>query len=387
MSSDSCEEECAKYESQAEKALQDLKGCRDQRRKLAEEMRGLSKRIKQLTIEIPKLTMEIKSFGTSREELQKRLPELKSQCSLSASDSEKLTLLKERVEKCKADMSSCASLAKKMELDVERLQQAILDAGGERLKRQQKVCQKIVNDLNDLTKKLNSSKVQLTSSQKAAEKASKAKEAFASDLEKSLSTLQEKKEDFKKLEAEAFSVKEAYDKVQSIENEKKLALQVESTECEALKKSQAKIKCIELEIKSKLDNCEKSLEDNQRRIDHWENQMSALREEEEKVDDESDDESDDDDDDQSTENDKESGDMGNEEGQGEDEEMNEEDNSNEEKYDHLPVFQENALRQYDKNEVKQDIAMLQKERDVIAKNANMQAIHEYKKKENDYLAR
>ena len=54
----------------------------------------------------------------------------------------------------------------------------------------------------------------------------------------------------------------------------------------------------------------------------------------------------------------------------------------------MPVFNEAALRQYDRDEVKEDIvATLERERDSIAKNANMAAIAEYKKKENDYLAR
>jgi structural maintenance of chromosome 4 len=37
--------------------------------------------------------------------------------------------------------------------------------------------------------------------------------------------------------------------------------------------------------------------------------------------------------------------------------------------------------------VKNDIAILEKERDTLAKNANMGAIAEYKKKEADYLSR
>ena len=329
--------------------------------------------------------MGIESFDTSREELKKRIPELKAQCSLSETDATKLKELKGRVEKCKSDMSSCASLATQMESEVQRLQKAILDAGGERLKKQQKHCNKIVNDLNDLTKKLNSAKVQLTSSKKNVEKATKAKETYSTDLEKSITSLQEKKDNFKKLEAEAIGVMEAYEKVQNVEHEKKSALEAVSRECESLKKSEAKIKHIEVEMKSKLENCEKSLEENQRRKVHWEGQISILRKEEEVIDDESEVDLNGsvieniEDDDVSKRN------MQDENDEKDDEEN--QDISHEENLDTLPVFLESALRQYDKNEVKQDISILQKEREVIAKNANMQAIREYKKKEKDYLER
>jgi structural maintenance of chromosome 4 len=45
------------------------------------------------------------------------------------------------------------------------------------------------------------------------------------------------------------------------------------------------------------------------------------------------------------------------------------------------------LKQYDKRQVKEEISMLESERNAIAKNANMGAIAEYRKKETEYLAR
>ena len=53
----------------------------------------------------------------------------------------------------------------------------------------------------------------------------------------------------------------------------------------------------------------------------------------------------------------------------------------------LPVYNDSALGQYDCEEVKEDILTLEKERDTMAKNANMAAIAEYRRKEQDYLKR
>ncbi len=371
------EEECSKLEALAAKALQDLKDCREQRRKLSEEIRGLNKRIKNLKVQIPKLSMEISSCDTTRKELSKRLPELRAQCTLSEFDTNKLAELNEKVLKCRADMSSCSLLASELEGDVERLQQGILDAGGTKLKKQQETCTKIVEDLNKRTKTLNSTKVQLNSLTKAVEKAKKASETCRQDLEKSKELLQAKKDDFKKLEDEALGVMQAYEKVQEIEAEKKKALINVSKESEALKKSQSSIKCIELEMISKLENCEKTINENTKRTRHWKDQIDRLIKAEKEEDDfdQSDDEV-------------------------ENEEVSKMDTSGDEmdreesdcigsvsEDSALPVFHENALLQYDRSEVKQEISILENERDSIAKNANMAAIAEYKKKESDYLAR
>lgn len=53
----------------------------------------------------------------------------------------------------------------------------------------------------------------------------------------------------------------------------------------------------------------------------------------------------------------------------------------------LPTLSFAALEKYDKDELKESISILESERNTIAKNANMGAIAEYRKKEADYLAR
>ena len=53
----------------------------------------------------------------------------------------------------------------------------------------------------------------------------------------------------------------------------------------------------------------------------------------------------------------------------------------------LPIYTENAITQYDPEEIREDIATLEQERDAMAKHANMAAIAEYRRKEEDYLKR
>lgn len=53
----------------------------------------------------------------------------------------------------------------------------------------------------------------------------------------------------------------------------------------------------------------------------------------------------------------------------------------------LPKLADASLEQYSTNSIKNDISVLEKERDTLAKNANMGAISEYRKKEADYLSR
>lgn len=386
--SDGSVEECAKIESQAEKALEELKQCRIQRRNLTSEVRDLKKRIKALSVKIPKLSMEIASCDTTRDELTKRLPDLRSQCILNEEDSAKLVELNRKVEECKSNMASCAMLASKLETDVARLQKSILDAGGSRLKKQQQACAKAVADIDAATTKLNSTRVLITSSQKAEQKAKAAKEGAEKEYNNAKVTLQEKKDEFKKLEEEAYEVMQAYEDVQAIEAEKKAALDAVFRETEGLRKTQADIKCAEVDMMAKLESCDKSIHDSEKKIKYWERELKHLRSAEKQDDDFdlSDDE----------ENDEESANSENEEGNLDTDDVEMKDVSEHDgkpkdkarpRESSLPIYNESAIDQYDREEIKEDVVTLEKERDNMSKNANMAAIAEYKRKEEDYLKR
>lgn len=383
--SDGTEEEAEQLQVLATKALDDLKECRAQRRSLQEEIRNLNKRVKTLSVQIPKLAMEIESCDTTREELNKRLPDLRLQCVLSDEDASKLVELNKKVQKCKTDMASCTMLASKLEAEVAKLQKSILDAGGSRLKKQQEICEKTLNDLNSSTKKLNSAKVLITSSQKTLEKSKQARESAEKELDDCKEVLQEKKDQLKKLEEEALGVMQAYDAVQELFNQKKESLQVAMEEGEELKKTLSKVKGYEIELLGKMENCDKLIQDNKKKVEHWSESLENLQNTDDDFEDFYDsDEEDADDESESTKHDKEDHIEG---VQMEDEETTNIDQTSQKAKRGLPIYTPDQLDQYERDEVKEQLVTLERERDAMAKDANMTAIAEYRKKEEDYLAK
>lgn len=406
MDMDAEELDSKELQAEAKKALQDLQECRSKRRALVEEIRTLKRRIKSLTVKLPKLTMEIEGCDTTREELTKRIPDLREQCTVSKADEKKLKELKTKAEKCKSDMASCAMLASKLEAEVAKFQKSILDAGGPKLKKQQDACKKALDLQNKTSKELSSAKVTITSSQKAAKKAQKAAETAQKDLETSKETMENKMAERKELEQGAEAVFMAYENVKTVEAEKRAELESVSKESEELKQMQSKLKCVEVELVAQLDNLEKLARDCDRRVQHWDDEIAKLHEADENddaydfSDDEGDDETEDKDESSSAASAKEEGEEGKEGSDTDDamEEDNEEDQNNStggkskesnssSGRQSLPTLPKGALEQYDTEDLNRDITTLEKERDSIAKNANMGAIEDYRKKEADYLTK
>lgn len=379
--------DCKNLEEEAAKAQTLLQECRKRRKELVEEVRNLKKRIKTLEIDLPKLSMEIDGCDTTRAELTKLIPELRAQCTLSKKDETKLDTLQAKVSKCKSDMASCATLADKLETEVARLQKAILDAGGKKLKKQQAACEKALAELDATDKALKSARVAITSSEKAAAKAREAKDAAEEQLEACKGSIETKQTEFKALEADAFHVMQAYEKVKTVEEEKRNELEALVKECEDLRKSQSEVKCVEIELLGKVDEIKKQLAECDNKKQHWENELSKLQSIAEEDDDcdLSDDEDEEPVEEPSANKDLEKVTEG--ESDVEMEEAEPTPPKSPVSKTALPVLSPKALDNYNKDRIKQEIGVLETERKTIAKNANMGAIAEYRKKEADYLSR
>jgi chromosome segregation ATPase len=389
-------EECERLEQEAQKAHELLQECRARRRQLLDEIKSLKKTVKSLEVQLPKLQMEITGCDTTREELTKLIPQLRTQCQFSAEDAAKKAGLEKNVQKCKSDMASCAELAAKLEKEVARLQKAILEAGGSRLKKQKAACEQALSDLNATEKALRSAKVEVGSTEKAAAKANAAKAAFEAELAQCEEMLTEKETEFQSLEVGAMEVMQAFEQVKGVEAEKRVSLEGASKESEELKKSQSEIKCIEIDLLGKIEAFEKQISELKRKVHHWEKEISRLQvvEDECEFDDDEDDESVNEADE--TENEDGESEPSSENGDVEMEDAEEAapaDNSEnmppatEPKRSSLPKLSHATLDKYDTEEIKDAIGVLETERNTLAKNANMGAIAEYRKKEGDYLSR
>jgi structural maintenance of chromosome 4 len=370
-----------------------IQDSRNRRRSIKEELRKLTTAVKSLKTSMPKLSLEIDGCDTTREELTKLIPELRAQSEVSADDLQTVKVLEAKVEQCKSDMISCVELASKLEKEVSKLQKDILDAGGPRLKKQKGKCGKILSQLNETEKAFNSAKVEIVSSKKASAKAKKSKDTLDGQLAKCDAIITEKTTEFNSLESEALIVIQAYEEVKEIEEKKRVALEGATKEAEELKQSQSEIQFLEIDLVGQLDALKKQISECRKKKAHWENEISSLRETEDEY--EIDDEDEDDEEEDNNRRDSNSQLEENTE-MTDAQEDSSSDNDDDEttiasatkvKSSSTPLFSHAALEKYDIEDLKGTISMLQNERSNLAKNANMGAIAEYRKKEADYLSR
>ncbi len=370
FSDDDIESNIEEIEQQVQQAQDLLQECRKRRLDIKSETRALIKDIRSFDVMIPKIKLEIEGFETTRKELTKLVPELQLQCQSTLEDKEEKNSLQMKVQKCQDDMEAGASFASRLEEVVSKLQRDILDAGGPHFKNQKLLCEKILRDLSAAENKLNATNIEVKSSEKAESKSISTKITLHDNLSMCQQNLDLKEEEFKSLESGALDVMAAYEQVKVIEAEKRAALEMASNEADELKRVQTETRCKEIDLLGQVEALEKQINDNRKKLKNWEKEIARLKEV-------------DDDIDYDDENFL-SG-VGDNTLYSKETTMNESDAlSNANSLSKLPY---SILEKYDPDDIKQSIEILEAERNLLAKNANMSAIAEYRKKEADYLSR
>ena len=245
---------------------------------------------------------------------------------------------------------------------------------------------------NEANKDLTSSSINISSFEKAAKKAKKAVESADSELVAIEEKLEHIQAELEKLQSEAQDVNEAYENVKSIEEDIRKSIRAIEKEYEEVKKTHSKLQCVEIETAGQIDNVLRQIKDLDKRTKHWKGELRRLKVAEENdkeyISDDEDEDDDNDDFDDEDNNEKEADDV---DAKGNEEETDnverKEKNRKIQKIESLPTFSNDALEQYDKEEVKYCIQNLELEYKKLAKDTNMAAIAEYRKKEADYLVR
>ncbi len=243
----------------AAKAVEELQSCRQRRAAIQEEIRSLEKNIKSLSINVPKLSMQAAGCDTTREELTKRLPELRKQSTLSETDKLKLETLLKTVGKCKRDVGTCSKEASQLEEEVAKLQKAILEAGGSKLQQQQDKCERLASLLEKTSKMLSGEKVAATSAKKNSEKAEKLKLSYQNELQDITQKFETLDCEIKTLEEKALVALNAFDDAKEEEEAQRKLVQNVTDEYNVQKKSFTKLMESELELVGQIDTLEKQL--------------------------------------------------------------------------------------------------------------------------------
>ena len=281
ISEDSSQQMTQKRIDELERAVEDIHGklskCRTDIAANDKALKAYLKDAKMLAVEVEKIDMSISRLQSQRETIFARVKVMLAEQALTPEEEQNLKEMTDRLKNVDTEIERLAPNRQSLKKEAESIQKAILDVGGPKLKRAQSKVDEITNQLEGVQKSLTAKEVALSTSRKQEKKASNAKDKADKELIDAKKKMTGFEEEQKEMESEAEKVLIAQEQAKEAATAKESELKAISKEFETLKGEVEAIQGVEVDLKSNVDNCTKKLKDNENIRHLWMQKLQGIR--------------------------------------------------------------------------------------------------------------
>ncbi|KHN97210.1 nuclear condensin complex subunit Smc4 [Metarhizium album ARSEF 1941] len=238
--------------------------------------KDLDEKIPQLETKIQKLGLEIESATRNLSDVKKRIKEVSQVHQPSASDSSRVAALEREIAKLNEEIEQLHGETASVEEEIKALQEKIMEAGGEKLRSQRAKVDELKEQINSHNEEMSNAEVRRVKAEKQVVK-------FAKDIAKANKELENAVLELEKLEADVNNQGEKSDELKARVKDAEADLASRREELRAFKKELDaktaelnKSRAVEIEMRNKLEENQKTLAENEKRHHYWEDKLSKL---------------------------------------------------------------------------------------------------------------
>ncbi|CAG8593870.1 23808_t:CDS:10, partial [Gigaspora rosea] len=242
---------------------------KDQRKNSEDQLLHKKNEIPELELNLSKLDMDLNACIKRIADTQKRINELRQQNKPNVEDGKRMQKILTQIKKLTTELEDLKGQSSKIDDEIKMLHEQILQAGGDKLRSQKyqvdSIKEKIVM-IND----------RITSSQVAKSKAEKDVSKFETSITKNENEMEQLKQELEQLEVDirqkaeiARSISDRANEAKQVLDDKKEELDEIKTELDEKTEIINQIRAVEVEIRNKLEDCERTLAENKQKENHW----------------------------------------------------------------------------------------------------------------------
>ncbi|KAG0324418.1 hypothetical protein BGZ99_001886 [Dissophora globulifera] len=318
-------------------------------RLLQQEKLSLERELNSTVVNVPKMEMRLSMFKMDVDASQKRIVEsqkrveaLKIEAEPKSAEVNKMKQLSKKATDLRAEVNEIKKNTKSIEDKIKDLQNKILDAGGVKLRAQKSKVDGLREQIEALGNKTTKTKVAKNKAEKDVVKLGNQIAKHEKELAEVSDDLEKLEEEIKAKTQEAVGIRKRAEEAKSLMEEKKEQMDAMKQELDDKIKVVNKIRTAEVEMKNQLDDLKQSLAEQHRRVKHWKDLLGQLS-------------------------------------------IQDVDYDEDDVVAELQEFAETDLAMIDKQELEQQIQQL--EQQLSTAKPNLSVLEEYKKREEEYLAR
>ena len=256
---------------------QQLTLCRTQKSTAENQLKDLKKKLKDLNNDVGKSQMAINRYIEQEQELVSRIQEVTKECLLTNHEKEQITLQENKLNDIENNISKVSPNLRSMQNEVASLQRQILSVGGPKLSKIQSKIDSYTAQMDSFSSQLSTKTVDANNARKQAEKAIQIRMKAELDMNKSDNKLNELIAQQKEMEADALevinAVEVAKEQMVGLESD----LQTITKEYNDLKSTVSKVKTIELDLTVEIERINSDLKEVKATAKKWYKEAELIR--------------------------------------------------------------------------------------------------------------
>lgn len=267
----------ALMEEKMQKLNEECSQLRQRRQTLEDELVELTKLTRQGTTNLQKWNMEIKALEEQQKALKEQITIQSTKVADSMADKKRVKAMEAAIAEKRKDYDAANETASKIETKVQKVHSKIMELTEGKMNKAREKLDAVTSQIA----KLSTEKTKLGVAIKTSERNSKKSqdkiatlEQEVKDAENELRQLQERR---KEIEQEAMSVKTSQETLEATEKEMKQKLTIFKAELDAALKEENKVRAEKIDYDQKMEKFEEAIASHRSKAEHWKREMGKIK--------------------------------------------------------------------------------------------------------------
>nr|XP_019943641.1 PREDICTED: structural maintenance of chromosomes protein 4 [Paralichthys olivaceus] len=270
------QEELDRMESKLNERVSKLQGCQERKLQLEENIQRLRMQLRDMKNTLEKYANSMTSLADQEAHLKLQMKELEANVIAAAPDKAKQKQMEKSLDAFKKDFDAASSKAGKVENEVKRLHNLIVDINSHKLKAQQDKLDKVNKELDDCSSTITKAQVAIKTAGRNLKKCEESVSRVQLELEENEKSMAEFTEQLKKLEDEAGEIMKACQEAEAELPEVQEQYQGVLKEIKVLQQQEHALQEESLSVRLRVEQIETTITEHNNKIKHWQKEASKL---------------------------------------------------------------------------------------------------------------
>ncbi|TQS33072.1 hypothetical protein Golomagni_06596, partial [Golovinomyces magnicellulatus] len=276
LASDITDEQVAKLEQDRDSWETKFQEFQDYQKECETRMHELNEQIPNLETKIQKIGLEVESSTRQVADLKRHIKEVNKEYQPSATDTARVAELQTDIAKLNKEVEHLHSETASVEGEIKALQDKIMEVGGEKLRAQRSMIDSMKDQITHHNEEISNAEVRKVKAEKQKVKLEKDKVKYAKDRDVAAKDLDKLENDINNQGEKSEELRQNVEEAQKGLAQFKYELQELKSELDVKTMELNETRAIEIEMRNKLEESEKTLADNQKRLRYWDEKMSKI---------------------------------------------------------------------------------------------------------------